>query len=44
MSGTNKVIQSMVQAKGGSNSALVSALSNANEVAAKKEGDKGKKK
>jgi len=36
MSGTNRLINSMVTAKKGSNSALTSALMNANEEAKKK--------
>ncbi len=35
MSGTNKTVQSMIEMKKSSESALTSALMNANEVAAK---------
>ena len=42
MSGTNKVIQSAIQKKGGNNSALVSALDNANVEAEKLEGKEKK--
>lgn len=38
MSGTNKLVQSMLEGK--SESALTKSLMNANEVAAKKEGEK----
>ncbi len=40
MSGTNKTVQSMIEGKKGSESALTSALENANEVAAKIVGKK----
>lgn len=35
MSGTNKLVQSMIEGKKGSESSLISALQNANEVAVK---------
>jgi len=37
MSGTNRIILSAIQKSGASESALTSALDNANEVAARKE-------
>ena len=40
MSGSNRVILSAIQKKGGKNSALVSALDKANGEAAKLEGEK----
>jgi hypothetical protein len=41
MSGTNRLVNSIITKKGGSNSALTSALDNANEFV--KKNDKGKK-
>ncbi len=43
MSGTNKLIQSIIQGKKGSESALTSALTNANEVAKQQDIKDGKK-
>ena len=40
MSGTNRLMNSIITKKGGSESALDSALQNANEVAKKEEGSK----
>ena len=40
MSGTNKLVQSEVQVRNGSEKDLTAALMNANEVAAKSEGSK----
>jgi hypothetical protein len=40
MSGTNKLVNSIITKKGGSNSALTSALMNANNVAASNSGSK----
>jgi hypothetical protein len=44
MSGTNRAVMSSIVGKKGSESALTSALENANEVAVKLEGKKGDKK